>query len=116
MTSRAEKRAYTIHIQRSTTKTSVPIANNFNVIHTSEGRVRNVGGVISSVRENRSSQVVRGAWEQLKNWDFPDDNKFALDEDGTLYDQAVEAEVMDEPLAQPPPAKKKTNRSQVSVS
>lgn len=115
-TRRAERRAYTIQTRHSTTKTSIPFDNDFNVIHTSEGTVRNVGGVISSVRENRSSQVVKGAWERMRSWDFPDDNEFALDKDGTLFNEAVEAEVMDEPPAVPLPVKKKKkNRSQVSV-
>lgn len=115
MTSRAAKRARTMRTKRSTFSNTIPLDDDFNVIHTSEGAIRNVGGVSGSSRKAQSSQHVEGTWEHLSVWEFPDDENLALDPDGTLFDQAVDADVMEEPVQVPPVVKKKKKRSMLSV-
>lgn len=62
----------------------------------------------------RDSEHAAGAWEDVESWVTPDDPNFALDPNGTWYEEAVEAEVMNESPV-PVPKKRVYKRSRVSV-
>lgn len=116
MASRAAKRA---RVGRSTFTDAIPFAEEFNTIHSSEGTIRNVGGSLRPARRLQSSHIIEDTWEELSSWDIPDSQEFGLDEDPSLFEQAVEAEVM---AREPPPVapqvvvvKTKKKHSMVSV-
>lgn len=89
----------------------VPILQNFDVVHSTDGRLLRRG---QTVLGERTAEPIPGAWEQFVTWEPPDDPEYALDPDGEWYDEVVEADVMqDGPEAS---AKVKPKRSRVSVS
>lgn len=93
---------------------TLPFAGEFGVIHVSEGASQTINGTAYISRRQQSPVVVAGAWEELTSWNPPDDTNMALDPDEDLYNQALDAPVMDEqPLV--PVVKKKKKRSLVSV-
>ncbi|PPQ90623.1 hypothetical protein CVT25_006595 [Psilocybe cyanescens] len=75
---------------------SVQILNDFDIIHSSEGTLQNVGGTTRAARIDHSPERVAGAWEQVTSWSPPDDENFALNADEEWYNETVEAEVMEE--------------------
>jgi len=74
----------------------------------------------ASVRRSRSSWITSvvsrtqtDTWSTATTWGPPDDDHFALDANGDLYDTAVDADVMDEGSIG---REKVTKKSRVSVS
>ncbi|PPQ93609.1 hypothetical protein CVT25_001013 [Psilocybe cyanescens] len=85
----------------------LPVFADYDTIYSSEGATRTIGGT-----KHAAHVKAAGVWEQVTSWAPPDDNNYALDPDGQWFDEAVEAEVMQEP--EPPPVVKKKKRSKVS--
>lgn len=93
---------------------AVPLLNDdFDTVHSREGRLKRVGGGIHTAALPRDPHHGT-SWNSVYSWDPPDDLEFALDPDGDLYDDLVEGNVMEEHPAPDNPSKKK--RSRVSVS
>jgi hypothetical protein len=93
----------------------VPLINDdFDTIHSREGRLKRVGGGIRTAALPRDP-LPGASWNSVHSWDPPDDPEFALDPNGDLYDDLVEADIMnpEEPSSSNPSKKK---RSKVSVS
>ena len=91
----------------------VPVLDdNFNTIHSREGRLKRVSRGIGTATLPRDPHHGT-SWNSVYSWDPPDDFKFALDPDGDLYDDLVEGDIMEEHLSSDNPSKKK--RSRVSV-
>jgi len=74
----------------------------------------------ASVRRSRSSWITSvvsrtqtDTWSTATTWGPPDDDHFALDANGELYDTAVDANIMDEGSIGGEPV---TKKSKVSVS
>ncbi|KAH9484729.1 hypothetical protein JR316_0001629 [Psilocybe cubensis] len=75
---------------------TVPSLNRHDVIHVSEGTIRNIGGVFRATRRFESPQRVAGTWEQVTSWEPPDDEEYALNPDGDFYNTVVDQEVVAE--------------------
>lgn len=114
--SQAPRKRVKIDLRNSTYRDRLPAANNYNIIHSSEGTVRGKGSKAHSVRQHNTAERVPSAWETYSSWSPPDDNELALDENGTQYDNTVEANPMDERVEAVPVPKKRKKRSLVSVS
>ena len=94
---------------------TVPLLNDdFDTIHSREGRLKRVGGHGISTAALPRDPHQSTSWSSVYSWDPPDDPEFALDPDGELYDDLVEGDVMEEHPSTDVPSKKK--RSRVSVS
>ena len=83
-------------------------------IQAREGRLRRVGDGFRPAPEPRILLNDDLLWDTLSSWAPPDDTDYALDASTELFDTLLAAEVMEETLEAPKPAKK--NRSKVSVS
>jgi len=101
---------------RSTYYDSVTIDDDddYLAVYHREGRLRKVGNNSLPATTSRSVASDNVYWAAKVTWGPPDDPNFALDVDGFGYDNAVEAEVMEE--ADEPVVKAKNPRSRVSVS
>ena len=83
----------------------------YHSIYHREGRVRKAGNDVVTATTSRSVITDNNLWAAKASWTPQDDLNYALDDDGAGYDDAVEAEVMeDEGII------KKYPRSRVSVS
>ncbi|PPQ81057.1 hypothetical protein CVT25_014571 [Psilocybe cyanescens] len=91
----------------------VPVFNDFDIIHHSEGSICNIGGSAQPTRIHLSPERIAGAWEQVTFWSPPDDKNFALEPDEGWYNETLEAEVMED-LQPPPTAKPKKKKSMVA--
>ena len=89
---------------------SIPV-NDYDTVYEREEVRRRVGTSILST--TTSVQTTADTWNTTTVWTPPDDPQYALDPDGNLYDEAVEAEVMDEDTVK---IKKGKEKSKVSVS
>ena len=108
---RATKRQRTSHFHHDT----VPIDNKdqYQQVFHHEGRLRRIGNnVVATATTSRTvPELDQRHWSSLSSWAPLDDPNYALETDGSGYEKAVDAEVMDEE----PTVQKKT-RSRVSVS
>lgn len=93
---------------------AVPLDDDYNQIQAREGRLRRVGSGFRTAPEQRSSLVANLTWDTMSSWTPPDDTEYALDLNGDLFDELLEANVMESTSPLPQPKKKK--RSKVSVS
>ncbi|PPQ76891.1 hypothetical protein CVT26_000661 [Gymnopilus dilepis] len=92
---------------------SVPLDDAFDHIHAREGRLRRVGDSVRTAPLPRTTLIADVTWNGLSSWTPPDDANYALDSTPDVYNEMLEANVMDqEPPTVDKPAKKK--RSQVS--
>lgn len=95
----------------------VPLgADDFFDVHCREDRVRKVGFKSFTVPPTRFTRKDNNQWRTAASWAPSDDPEFALDPNGTLYEEAVEAPVMEDRTPQPVTVEKKRERSKVSVS
>ncbi|PPQ97896.1 hypothetical protein CVT26_013070 [Gymnopilus dilepis] len=93
---------------------TVPFDDEFDEIHSREGRLRRVGDLVRTAPLPRSSLVADSTWNAISSWSPPDDSNYALDSNENSYNDQLEAHVMDESTPAEKPEKKK--RSKVSVS
>ena len=93
---------------------TVPFGDEYNVIHSREIFQRQVGSTTHTAHAERSAQPDT-SWDSTMSWAPFDDPNYALDADGTWYNDVLEANIMDDisPQEAPLPQKKK---SRVSVS
>ena len=95
----------------------LPIQDDFDAIHTREGRLRRVGNGVLTAPVSRDVQLTSDSWKEKSSWVPTDDPEYGLDPIGDWYDEVVEMPVMADGLVGPSekPRKKKT-RSLVAVS
>jgi hypothetical protein len=93
----------------------VPLDDDLLDVHFREGRVQKVGSKIFLAPATRSTQKSDVAWELVESWGPLDDPEFALDSDSALYDEAVDALVMQDTNPLPVTIGEKVARSKVSV-
>jgi len=86
------------------------LISNYDAVYEREGTLRRIG---TSILPASSTRTATDSWSTTTSWTPPDDLHFALDPDGDLYEMALEAEVMEEPVVGA--KKKKGKRSLVSV-
>lgn len=111
---RPTKRARVGAYHQASYHDTIPMFDDFSIIHSSEGGLRNVGGSSRPTRVERSSNVDVSDWQNSTSWSPPDDENYALDPDGQQFNNVVQAEIM---AVEPPPMKKqKKKRSVVAVS
>ncbi|KAJ3485668.1 hypothetical protein NLJ89_g11879 [Agrocybe chaxingu] len=91
----------------------VPLSVDYLQIHAREGRLRRVGNTLQTSQTQRYTYDGIDFWPHLTSWEPLDDPEFALDPDSGAYDEAVEADVMQDPPVAPK-KKQKKQRSQVS--
>lgn len=110
--SRAQKRKRSIAVDRYRVTDS---GNDFNAVHAREAAVSSCGYVLQS---HRSPQKGRNTWTLSGSPDLPLDNTtFALEESGEIFDQQLGTDVFETVHQIPAPkAKKKSIRSEISVS
>jgi len=89
---------------------SVPHDDGYGTVFEREVSVRRVRSSLVPTFESHSQT---DTWSTATTWGPPDDDHFALDADGVLYDMAVEADAMDE---EPIVAEKVNKKSRVLVS
>jgi len=89
---------------------SVPFDDGYGTVFEREASVRRTR---TSLITSFVSRTQTDTWSTATTWGPPDDDHFALDADGDLYDTAVDADVMDEDSVG---GEKVTKKSKVSVS
>lgn len=97
----------------------VPFASdNFHDVYAREGRLLRVGPNLATAPAERVAQKSDNQWNSATSWIPLDDPNFALDPDGTWYDEVVEADVMRnlECTGVDPSLKTTKSKSKVSVS
>jgi hypothetical protein len=90
---------------------TVPLGDEYNVIHSRETFQRQVGSTTYTAHAERSAQPDT-SWDSTTSWAPLDDPNYALDADETWYNDTLEADIMDDISAQQPQKK----QSRVSVS
>lgn len=85
----------------------------YSNVYSRETSLTVFGSLKVATSTNREVQKADEVWMLSKSWAVDDNAEFALDESEALYENAVDADVMDEPAC---PPKKKTIRSRLSVS
>ena len=112
-TQRASKRQRT---SRSTAyHDPIPIGEDdaYHQVFHREGRLRRVGNnVLTATTSRNPVPLTDHHWTSMSSWAPPDDLNYALETDGSGYENAVEADVMEEE----PVVRKKHMKSRVSVS
>lgn len=93
---------------------AVPFGDEYNVIHSREIFQRQVGSTTYTAHAERSAQPDT-SWDSTMSWAPLDDPNYALDADGTWYNDTLQADIMDDILPQQAPLPKK-KKSRVSVS
>jgi len=88
----------------------IPV-NDYDTVFERQEVRRRVGTSVLST--TTSTRTATDSWNSTTAWAPPDDPHYALDPDGNLYDEALEAEVMEETLVT---SKKGKGKSKVSVS
>ncbi|PPQ81774.1 hypothetical protein CVT26_010082 [Gymnopilus dilepis] len=103
---RAQKTAY---------HDTVPLDDDYSEIHAREGKLRRIGQGYRFTHTQRDSIIDEASWNTLESWAPPDDPNYALDLNGDLFNEVLEADIMDKaPAPSPVEPKKKKKRSQVS--
>lgn len=95
---------------------AVPIADNdFSSVQFREGRMRRVGNTVFTAISEPSYQHDTSCWNDIVDWNIPDDPDYALDPNSDLYDELLKGDVIqaENPL---PDSAAKRERSRVSVS
>ena len=95
---------------------AVPMDDQYDQFHAREGKLRRVGDGYRPTHSQRSTLVDDVTWNGLTTWGPPDDTDYALDSNSDLYDNLVEADVMQGGSAASPAPQPKKKRSRVSVS
>jgi len=93
----------------------VPFGDDYDVIHSREIVQRQVRSTTHTAHAERSAQP-NTSWDSTMSWAPFDDPNYALDADEELYNDALEADVMDDISAQQTPLPQKKKQSLVSVS
>lgn len=94
---------------------TVPLPQDYSIIHAREGRLKRVGNsVLTATTERTVHHESDTTWATTKSWVPFDDPEFALDPNGDAYEEMLRRDVMEE-SDQGLPASKKRTRSLVSV-
>jgi len=89
----------------------------YHDVHMREGRLLNVGGAVIPAPVLKVVQRSEDTWKSTDSWKPVDDPEFALDPDGSWYDETVEQSVMQEvhPGVDDSGQMSKKSKSKVSV-
>lgn len=93
---------------------TVPLFDDYKTVHYTEGKVLASRGTTRTTRVHHISQPVPVVWEQASSWALPDDEQYALNPDGTSFNEAVDADVMKESPT-PQVVKQKKQKSILAV-
>jgi len=111
-TQRASKRQQTSHSTAHHDPIPIDEDDVYRQVFHREGRLRRVGNdVVTATTSRDLVQSTDHRWTSMASWAPPDDLNYALETDGLGYENAVEADVMEEPVIP-----KKYTKSRVSVS
>ena len=92
----------------------IPIDDSFSNIYSRTGKLRRTGIAANvTASSERTTQQTNVQWNSTTTWSIQDDPEFALDADGSWYDEVVEGSVMHDFVASA--IKPKKTRSKVSV-
>ncbi|PPR01605.1 hypothetical protein CVT26_013324 [Gymnopilus dilepis] len=93
---------------------NVLLDDKYDHIYAREGKLRRVGDGFRPTHTQRNTLVDDVTWNGLTAWGPPDDTDYALDSNSELYDNLVEADVMQDDSTDAPAPKPKKKRSRVS--
>ncbi|KAG6822028.1 hypothetical protein H0H92_015595, partial [Tricholoma furcatifolium] len=101
------KRKRTTNASKAYHHDRVALPDDFEVIHSRQAATIRVSNSSRVVETPRSPQRGRTTWNLGSNWAPDDDTELALDPDGELYDLAMESQVLEEPVDDVQPVRRR---------